>query len=211
MVTTYCTIQDVSDYLRVPITSTTSPNKTQVEKIINRKESEFERRTGHAWRTKTSTNEIYNLPLNYVYGWGTPINLKHRNMLPLSTAEGDKIEVWMGSSSTYEQILDNVKYYDIQENMGKLFLRGYLFSTLRMYRLRITYRWGGENYGGDTEIPDDIKDVIIKMTCLELLNTMFRMDEVPSGGMIDLGAVKRDWKEDIETCISNRKEVFVIP
>jgi len=40
---------------------------------------------------------------------------------------------------------------------------------------------------------------------------MFRMDEVPTGGMVDLNAVKRDWKEDIETCIENRREVFVIP
>ena len=42
MVTTYCSVEDVSDYLRVPITATSTPNKKQVEKIINRKEGEFE-------------------------------------------------------------------------------------------------------------------------------------------------------------------------
>lgn len=211
MTTTYCSYTDIADYLRIPITATTSPNKTQVEKIINRKESEFDRRTGHAWRVKQSKNEVYDLPLNYVYGWGTPINLKHRHIMPLDANLGDKIEIWQGSSSTYDNILGSTGFYDIESNLGKLFLRGYLFSTLRMFRVRVTYRYGGENYAGDTEIPDDIKDAVIKMTCIELMNTMFRMDEVPTGGMIDIPSVKRDWKEDIETCIENRREVFVIP
>ena len=32
MATTYCSVEDVADFLRVPITATTTPNKTQVEK-----------------------------------------------------------------------------------------------------------------------------------------------------------------------------------
>lgn len=32
MATTYCTVGDISDYLRVPITANTTPNKAQVEK-----------------------------------------------------------------------------------------------------------------------------------------------------------------------------------
>lgn len=211
MATTYCSVADISDYLRVPITATTSPNKTQVEKIINRKEGEFDRRTGHAWRTKVSKQEIYDLPLQYIYGWGVPINLKHRNCFYFDANEGDKIEIWQGSNSVWQDITTNIGSYDFDPNLGKLFLRGYLFSILRQHRLRVTYRYGGEQYGGDTVIPDDIKDAIIKMTCIELMNTMFRMDEVPTGGMVDIGSVKRDWQEDIETCIENRREVFVIP
>ena len=42
MTVTYCTVADVSDFLRVPITATTTPNKAQVEKIILRKEEEME-------------------------------------------------------------------------------------------------------------------------------------------------------------------------
>lgn len=212
MVTTYCSVEDVSDYLRVPITATTSPNKTQVEKIINRKESEFERRTGHAWRIRQSKNEIYDLPLLYVYGWGTPINLKHRRILNIDASQGDKVEMWNGMGGQYEDITAmDESHWKIQGELGKLFFRGFLFSTLREYRVRITYRYGGEDFSGDLTIPDDIKDAIIKMVCIELMNTMFRMDEVPSGGMIDISSVKKDWKDDIETCIENRKEVFVIP
>ena len=58
MATTYCSVEDVADLLRIPITATTIPNKAQIEKIINRKEDEFDRRTGHAWRSKTKTKEL---------------------------------------------------------------------------------------------------------------------------------------------------------
>ena len=54
----YCTVADVSDFLRVPITATTTPNKTQVTKLINRKEEELDRRMGHAWRSKKITREL---------------------------------------------------------------------------------------------------------------------------------------------------------
>ena len=42
MATTYCSAADVSDFLRIPITATSTPNTAQVEKIINRKEEELE-------------------------------------------------------------------------------------------------------------------------------------------------------------------------
>ena len=54
MATTYCSVGDVSDFLRVPLTATTTPSSTQVEKIINRKEEELDRRIGHAWRSKNN-------------------------------------------------------------------------------------------------------------------------------------------------------------
>ena len=107
MATTYCSVEDVADYLRIPITATTVPNKTQIEKIINRKEDELDRRIGHAWRSKKITGERHRLPLLYIFGWGTPIYLQHRNIYDFDAAEGDKIEIWQGASATYENILGN--------------------------------------------------------------------------------------------------------
>ena len=49
------------------------------------------------------------------------------------------------------------------------------------------------------------------MTSIELLNTSFRMDELPTGGMTNVSESKRKWEEDIEKCIDNRREIFVIP
>ena len=209
MVTTYCTVEDVSDFLRIPITATT-PNKTQVEKIIIRKEDELDRRMGHAWRSKKITRELHDLPLLYTFGWGTPIFLKHRRILDLNSSQGDKIEIWQGASATWENIVDNGQWFDIEYERGTLALRGFLFSILRKNRVRVTYRYGGEEYSGDTVIPSDISDAIIKMTAIDLMNSSFRMDELPTGGINSPSESKKYWQDDIEQCITNRKEVFVI-
>jgi|TARA_R110002020_G_scaffold441981_2_gene653122 hypothetical protein len=212
MATTYCTVGDISDFLRVPITSTTSPNKAQVEKIIKRKEAELDRRTGHAWRSKTITKELHDLPLLYTFGWGTPIFLQHRNIYEFDVSAGDKIEIWQGASANWENILGNAQWYDVNYERGTVHLRGFIFSILRKNRVRITYRYGGEGYAGDTVIPLDIEDAIVKLTAIELVNTSLRMDRLPMGGTgVDLQAVKARWAEDVEKCIDNRREVFVIP
>ena len=211
MATTYCSAADVSDFLRIPITATSTPNTAQVEKIINRKEAEIERRIGHAWRSKKITREVHDLPLLYTYGWGTPLFLQHRNIYEFSGAAGDKIEIWSGAAANWEDILGNNTWYDANYERGTVHLRGFIFSILRKNRVRVTYRYGGENFAGDTDVPLDIADAVIKMTSIELLNTSFRMDELPTGGMTNVSESKRKWEEDIEKCIDNRREVFVIP
>ena len=208
--TTYCSVGDISDFLRVPITSTTTPNKEMVRKIIVRKEEELDRRIGHTWKIKTITKETHSLPLLYTFGWGTPIFLKHRHILDFDSSLGDKIEIFKGESESWENILGNTQWYNIEPVYGTLFLRGYLFTILRQNRVRITYRYGGEDFAGDTVIPLDIADAIIKMTCIEVMNTSFRMDEIPSGGSVSPSESKRYWQEDIDLCVSNRREVFTI-
>jgi hypothetical protein len=209
--TTYCSVGDISDFLRVPITSTTTPNKEMVRKIIARKEQELDRRIGHTWKTKKITREIHSLPLLYTFGWGTPIFLKHRHILPLDSSLGDKIEVWKSETDVWGDVLDNTQWYNMEYELGTLYLRGYLFTILRNNRIRVTYRYGGEDYAGDTVIPLDITDAVIKMTAIEVMNTSFRMDEIPSGGSVSPSESKRYWQEDIDLCVSNRREVFVIP
>ena len=210
MATTYCSVEDVADYLRIPITATTVPNKTQIEKIINRKEDELDRRIGHAWRSKTAYNERHSLPLLYIFGWGTPLYLQHRHIYDFDAAEGDKIEIWEGADSTYENILGNDQWYDMDYEYGRLYLRGFIFSILRQNRVRVTYRYGGEEFAGDTVIPLDIADAVIKMTAIEILNSSFRMDELPTGGINSPSESKKIWQDDIDNCIRNRREVFVI-
>ena len=211
MATTYCTTYDVADFLRIPITANTTPNKAQVEKIINRKEAEVDRRTGHAWRSTKVTREVHDLPLLYTFGWGTPIFLQHRNIYELDASKGDKIEIWQGASATWENILGNEQWYDIEYEYGRLFLRGFIFSILRKNRCRVTYRYGGEEFAGDSTVPDDIKDAVIKLTAIDIMNTSFRMDEIPTGGIVSVSEAKRMWQEDVEKMIDNRREVFVIP
>ena len=207
MAVTYCTVEDVSDFMRVPISTTTTPTKAQVEKIINRKEEVLDRRIGHTFgRNKTITNEIHDLPLLYTFGWGTPIYLQHRNIRDLSNAAGDKIEVWKGSESDYDDNLTDSQWYQFDPVYGRLFLRGFIFSILRKNRIRVTYRYG------DATVPEDIEDACIKLVSIDQLTTSLRMDRLPVGGSaLTWGEIIEQWKEDIESCVINRREAFPIP
>jgi len=207
MAVTYCTVEDVADFLRIPITATTTPNKTQVEKIINRQEEVLDRRIGHTFgREKTVSKEIHDLALLYTFGWGTPIWLQHRNIKPLNASSGDKIEVWQGASSAYDDIINDNEFYEFDEVYGRLYLRGFLFSIMRKNRIRVTYRYG------DTTVPEDVKDACIKLVAINFLSSSFRMDQVPFGGSsINIDNSIKLWQEDIEDCILNRREVFFIP
>jgi|TARA_R110002020_G_scaffold3846_1_gene16945 hypothetical protein len=207
MATTYCTVADVSDFLRIPISATTSPTKAQVEKIINRKEEYLDRRIGHTFgRNKTIAKEKHDLALLYTYGWGVPIYLQHRNCRPLDASAGDKIEIWEGASSSYADILTDTEFYEFDETYGRLYLRGYLFSIMRKNRVRVTYRYGDES------VPDDVEDACVKLTCIELLNSSLRMDTLPMGGnAISPQQSMNAWKADVEEIIGERAEVFGIP
>jgi len=207
MAVTYCTVDDIADFLRIPITATTTPNKTQVEKLINRNEEKLDRRIGHTFgREKTVTTEIHDLPLLYTFGWGTPIWLQHRNCKDLSSSSGDKIEIWQGASSAYDDILNDEEFYEFDPVYGRLYLRGFLFSIMRKNRVRVTYRYG------DATVPDDIEDACIKLSAIDLINTSLRMDQIPFGGtQINVENSMKMWLEDVEDCILNRREVFVIP
>ena len=207
MAVTYCTVEDVSDFMRVPISSTTTPTKAQVEKVINRKEEILDRRIGHTFgRNKTITNEIHDLPLLYTFGWGTPIYLQHRNIRDLSNAAGDKIEVWKGESNEYDDILTDSQWYQFDPVYGRLYLRGFIFSIMRKNRIRVTYRFG------DATVPEDVEDACIKLVAIDLLTTSLRMDRLPVGGSaLTWGEIIDQWKEDIEQCVVNRREAFPIP
>ena len=207
MAVTYCTVEDVSDFMRVPISSTTTPTKAQVEKVINRKEEILDRRIGHTFgRNKTITNEIHDLPLLYTFGWGTPIYLQHRNIRDLSNVAGDKIEVWKGESNEYDDILTDSQWYQFDPVYGRLYLRGFIFSIMRKNRIRVTYRFG------DATVPEDVEDACIKLVAIDLLTTSLRMDRLPVGGSaLTWGEIIEQWKEDIESCVINRREAFPIP
>ena len=86
-------------------------------------------------------------------------------------------------------------FYHAEYERGTLHLRGYLFTILRKNRVRVTYRYGGENFAGDTEIPLDVADAIIKMKAIEVMNTSFRIDEIPSGGSVSQSESKRYYRK----------------
>ena len=211
MSTCYASTADIADFLRINITACTSPSIAQVEKLIKRSEDKIDRRTGHAWRTKTTT-EIYNLPLLYTFGWGTFIALKHRNIkykagadTCLDTAAGDKIEIWNGSNGQWSDYVCTPGSYDIEYIKGEVYLRGFIFSILRQNRVRVTYRFG------DTTVPEDIEDATVKLTCIDLIRSSIKMDDLEFGGAIKKEEAMSMWKEEVDNIVHDRAEVFVIP
>lgn len=218
MATTYAQHADISDFLKIcAFTACTTPNITQVEKLINRMEDRIDQRTGHAWRKKTTTNEQHSLPLIYSFGWGTMISLHHRSVQPLVAACCDVLEIWQGSQGNYNCILaTGLSGFEEIPHRGEVYVRGYLFSVMRQNRVRITYRWGGEpgdNYCS-IPIPLDIEDATVKLTTIDLVTTSFRFDILPRGGggtlSYDLDTAVLRWREDVDRIIRNREEIFVV-
>ena len=211
--TVYATTGDVADYLRIGIDETTTPNINQIEKLIVRAEDRFDRRTGHTYgRAKTVTEEQHDVPLVYTYGWGSFITLKHREIrsnacapLRLCTTAGDKLEIWNGHGACYTCIGGDGNRYQMIPARGELYIRGLIFSILRDNRLRITYRYGS------TSVPNDVKDAIIKMTCIDLIKGSLKMDVVPFGGALKPMELIKGWQDDIDEIVRNREEVFFIP
>jgi hypothetical protein len=213
MVTVYASAVDVSDFLRVaPFSCSTSPTLAQVEKIINRVEERIDRRTGHTYgRTKVET-EIYDVPLLYTFGHGSPLILKHREIkvdcatgLHLCACAGDKVELWQGSNGVWSDVTNNNSFYDVEDIKGTIYLRGLIFTILRTDRIRVTYR-----YGSDT-VPDDIKDACIKLACIDLIRSSLRMDDLQFGGAIDKERAMDEWKIEADKLIRDREEVYVLP
>ena len=123
----------------------------------------------------------------------------------MDASQGDKIEIWQGSQDTYSNILGNDSWYNIEQTHGKLFLRGFIFSILRKHRCRVTYRYG------DTVVPDDIKDALIKMVSIEIISTSFRMDKLPMGGNgINIQTSMTTWQEEIDRTVEDRRETYTI-
>ena len=211
----YTSVEDVADYLRIPICATTVPNTTQVVKLIERAQDKIDRRTGHAWRLRTITKEYHDMPLIYNFGWGSLISLKHRAIQTLCSCAGDAIEIWGGTSSTFNDVTDQAggRYEQIPER-GEIYFRGFLFSVMRKNRIRLTYRYGGEP--GDCPlsipIPDDIEEAAVKLAAIEILSTSFRMDQLPLGAesQLDIDKIVNRWQGDVDRIIRNREEIYVI-
>lgn len=219
-VTTYATSCEVGALIRTTFSCSTTPSTEQVETIINRQEDRLDQRTGHTYgRIKTVLREYHCLPLLYTYGWGTPIHLKHRDIrvkldvccnptLQFCVAAGDKLELWngAGASNSFSDITATINDYQMNGDRGELTVRGTLFTILRDNRLRITYRYGSST------VPNDIRDAVIKMTAIDLINGSFRMDVIPMGadGAKILDTSQR-WRDDIDRIVRNREEVFVLP
>jgi len=217
MATDYCTVAQVVSFLKITdnagalivADSTTDPTLTELEDQIKRSESEIDERTKHAWRVLTIANEPHDIINVYEYGRGLPIHLFHRNIRTLAAGQGDKLEIWDGQ--LYSDIISQVGDAFVQhEEMGIVYLKGFVFSIFRSNRLRVTYRYGGEQ--GDQSatpvVPRDIEDCCIKLTAIRLIESSFAMSNIQFGqdrGMRTAEVIDR-WRRDIDDIIQRHAE-----
>lgn len=130
-------------------TGSTYPTKTVVEGWINDVEDYIDHETGHAWRERQVTEEFH--------GFDSPfgrLHLKHRDIKPFDTNEGDKLEV--ASHKTNGVYTDFITEYteSITADDSKDFFVDYRngiitfktqFPAYGAYRIRITYRYGSDS------------------------------------------------------------------
>lgn len=210
----YCTVGDVGDFLRMDFDGNSKPSKKGVEKIIRRKTEYIDYVTKHSWLPEgRQYTEINNLNYNYTYTRGMPIFLKHRNILDYDPTKGDKIEAWSGTAW-----LETANNFNFVNERGTLYLKGFLYSIARMERIRVTYRYGGENEtftdaeGNKTTIPPDIEDACVLLTAVDILSTDFTYSTIPYGGegQIDKSAIMRMWTTQAMDIIDKHKDMLTV-
>lgn len=140
----YTTSNKVARYLNLPsFSSTTTPTDETVEDIIARIEGDIDNDTNTAWRERQVYQEMRNIETNYVYGSGIPIGVMFRPIQSFSTAKGDKLELWDGSSWidwTATKTEGRANDYWI-EPPGTIWIVNE-WASFRRARIRVTYRYG---------------------------------------------------------------------
>ena len=102
---------------RLTFDASSKPTLTEVETLINEVEDFIDSYTHRAWRTKTVINEYHDYePLSYgryrkVYTY-YPIFLRHYKVQTFSAAQGDKLELWNGSTWTDIISSEGSGFYD---------------------------------------------------------------------------------------------------
>jgi hypothetical protein len=179
MTVTYCTAQNVADFLQVTaFSTTTTPTSTVVETRINEAEDYIDNYTGHAWRETTVSNEYHNIDRYYVRTTGFPVFLNHRHVRELDSEEDDALEVWDGNSwtdwlSESSRTEARNRDYWLRYEDGVLYLRKW---TIYPVGVRVTYRFG------ETTVPKPIQKAAILLTAIDLVGSDDRSVLLPETG-----------------------------
>lgn len=146
------------------ISSSTNPSEDEINDLIDSYEDDFDESTGHAWRSKTITNEFQDLdPLLYELGSGLPVHLDHRKVKTFSSAT-DKLEIWDGAQ--YVDWIAN-KTEGRADDFWVDYNQGIVYLNLRTSKYpkgaRVTYRYG------DSTVPKNIRMAITKMVVADII------------------------------------------
>lgn len=198
----YCSPTQLVDFLglNVTLSETSSPTEDQVKMFIKQAMAELERRTKKSWRIKTFEKLVRDIPLAWVNTRGIPIHLSHTDVEPLDHDEGDRIEAWNGTE--YVDVTESTRVTELPR-LGKLWIRGYLWSWIREDRLKITYRHR-------SPLTWDVQEACLKLASIKIIERSFRMKTLAFGGNIDPNTIVNQWREDVEMFIAESEEWTVV-
>lgn len=162
------------------------PTGAFVERIIEGVEDAIDNNYNYAWRDRKVTDEYYTSRWDQSFRLlvDTPyVDLKKFWVKPLSSAKGDKLEIWNGSAYVDwlvggKQHGRNADYF-LQEKPGRLyFMRGYPWLVTYRDGVRMTFRYG------DPDIPGHVHMLATQMAMVEIIRTspgLFIADGGPAG------------------------------
>lgn len=167
-------------------------------------EDYIDKKTGHAWRTVTVTNEYHDIPEQYDRHVGRRISLYHRTITTLASGT-DKIEVWDGSSwvewvANKTEGRESDYWVDYEE--GIIYLMA-AFTFHKKKAVRVTYRYG------ESSVPDDIKHACALLVAAQIISSDDRSNMLAETGdptrmAYDTRASR--WKGKAEDILANYKE-----
>ena len=205
----YCSVSDIADRLRIDINANTDPNITMIKNFIMQNEDDFDRETQHTFTTDKLVTET--MDVNRLWHWlrGMPLYMRHRNIREFDPSKGDRVEVFNGEVWNDVTIPSPSGIY-VEGYRGIVYIRGYIFTLLVKNRFRITYRYGGDNEG--LSIPLDIQKALILRTCIDILESDFKMSQIGYGGdqNVNKEAIISRWGKEVERITDNHRELTTI-
>lgn len=189
----------------------TKPTRSEVLKHIESASVRMERKTQQAWRANRVRRETHDHKGIYYWLSGHPIDLVKRNIRPINSDKGDKIEVWTGN--TWEEWASNNSYeygrdedYWVDGPNGLLWI--YERAIIRPHpKFRITYRYGYDM------VPHDIRDAVAKRAAAAIITGDFYGTTAPGnnqGENSDPAAAAETWREEFRKVANDYKKVSFV-
>lgn len=205
---TYATNSQVSAFLQLnSFSGSTNPTDTTVDDLIENNEDYIDQRTGHAWRTKTITEEYQDPITPYKYGTGIAFKLSRRQITQFASGT-DKFEIWDGTQfidyvATKTEGRNNDYWVDYTNGVVYLLDRSIIYPK----GVRFTYRYG------DSTVTKDVRKLAILLTAIDLVTMYEKQIRFIEDGSSDRQN-DRDkaelWSKQVEMLFKHITEITVI-
>jgi len=185
----------------------------EVGEMINDAEAEIERITGHAWTSRTISNEVHYYPY-YIRDWhdwkdGIPLKLNHRKVKTFNSTSGDYIYVNEGTGytnklGTWTESLNGQFWVDYDQ--GVFYVKKF-WQWHERGAMKFTYRYG------ESSVPDDVRMACAFIVTINLLEMEHSMSMHPGGGELNYDPIQNKidkMQAKVDRILKDRTEIRFI-